>query len=118
MTKRTYTDPFRRIVSILPGAGSDVLTFECGHKATRDHRANWGGRSRCHGCRVWQEIEPRPQFDKGMTGPLRIIEEVRVAAFNAWDTLALDCGHSIVRAHQHKWGRRTRCPRCHEEGRS
>lgn len=46
-------DPLRMIVSVEPGAGTDRLTMECGHKMVRDHKPRWGKQARCHGCRQW-----------------------------------------------------------------
>lgn len=52
---KRFTDPLRKIVSIDAGAGADRLTFECGHSVVEDHRAKWGARARCHGCRIWKD---------------------------------------------------------------
>lgn len=52
-----FEDPWRVIVEVKAGAGSDLLTLECGHQQTRDHRPLWGKRTRCFGpgCRKWVE---------------------------------------------------------------
>lgn len=58
-----------------------------------------------------------PEFDESRSGPMRVIEDVRNAAHNAWTTLALECGHELVKAYRPKWGRTTACRRCGVEGR-